>query len=92
MDGRILAMPIGSHPICQMDKITCVIENKNVYSGALPGLNQTQNLTWSTLTIADSPCDCLPDCQLQQYPAEITSGYLNRTFAFNTLTFLYVIQ
>lgn len=74
----------GTHPICQMDNILCVIENKNVYSGALPGLNASS----ATMTIADSPCNCFPDCQLQQYPAEITSGYLNRTFAFNTLKFL----
>lgn len=78
----------GTLPICQMDKIECVLNNKNVYSGALPGLNNTINQTWATLTIADSPCDCLPDCQLQQYPAEITSAFLNRTYALNTLTFL----
>lgn len=74
----------GSHPICQMDKIRCVVANKHLYSGAVPSLNGTL----TTMTIEDSPCDCLPDCQLQQYPTEITSAMMNRTYAFNTMNFL----
>lgn len=70
-----------------MNVIPCVLEQKAIFSGALPGLNTSVNLLSSDDNIK-IPCNCLPDCQLQQYPAEITSANLNRSFAFNSLTFL----
>lgn len=77
----------GTYPICQMNQIACVQKNKHIYIGALPGLNRTY-VTLSNVDITDTPCKCLPDCQLNQYPSEITSAYLNRTFAFSSSALL----
>lgn len=72
----------GTVRTCGMDKVTCVTAHKRFYNGALPGVNFT------SAVLADSPCKCLPDCELYQYPSEISSGRLNRSFAFNSLNFL----
>ncbi|KAG4071872.1 hypothetical protein HA402_006033 [Bradysia odoriphaga] len=71
----------GTLPTCGMDKVECVTEHKQFYSGALPGVNSTSALR------EDSPCKCLPDCVLYQYPSEISSGRLNRTFSYNSVNF-----
>lgn len=75
----------GTIPACDMDKVTCVANYKSFYNGALPGVNST------SATLADSPCKCLPDCELYQYPSEISSGRLNRSFSFNSISFLWVL-
>lgn len=60
----------------------CIQRNKFIYNAALPGSNL------SSATMADSSCDCLPDCELLQYLSEITTGRLNRDYSFNSMTFL----
>ena len=77
----------GLYPMCQIDKIMCVLEHRSIYNGALPGINRTVGGI-SSYDLTDSPCRCLPDCNLFQYPSEITTGFLNRTFAYNSLGFL----
>lgn len=72
----------GSMPMCQLDQMDCVQRYKSVYNAALPGTN------FSAATLADTDCDCLPDCELLQYNSEITTGRLNRDYSFNSLTFL----
>lgn len=74
----------GSIPTCGMNKVECVTKNKYFYNGALPGVNTTD------ATLEDSPCKCLPDCELYQYPSEISSGRLNRNFSYNAISFLCV--
>lgn len=71
----------GSYRICEMNEMECVRENRPIYFGALPGLNKTVVGT-AQPSIHHTPCDCLPDCQLNQYPTEITSASLNRTFSY----------
>lgn len=73
----------GTYPGCEMNQITCVMENQPKYSGALPGLNQTL----VALGRATNPCDCLPDCEFNWYASEVTSATLNRTFSFNNNAF-----
>lgn len=76
----------GTHPVCEMSQITCVVENKLVFGGALPGLNRSQaalgmerNLTYS--------CDCLPDCEFNLFASEVTTAALNRSFSFSNNAF-----
>lgn len=73
----------GSYAVCEMNQIMCVIENQCVFSGALPGLNQSEaslNLT--------NPCDCLPDCEFNFYTSESTTATLNRSFSFSDTSLL----
>lgn len=72
----------GTIPSCEMDSVECVTKYKQFYNGALPGVNSTNAV------LQDSPCKCLPDCELYQYPSEISSGRLNRDFSFNSMSFL----
>lgn len=72
----------GSMQMCQMNQMKCVQRYKSVYNAALPGTN------FSAATLADTDCDCLPDCELLQYNSEITTGRLNRDYSFNSMTFL----
>lgn len=72
----------GSIQTCGMNNITCVQSHKEIHSGALPGVNHTMAV------LSESPCHCLPDCELLQYPSEITSGGLDRRFSFNSINFL----
>lgn len=71
----------GSYPVCEMNQITCVTENQNKYSGALPGLNRSQIILEKTLNTTN-PCDCLPDCEFNLYTSESTTATLNRSFSF----------
>lgn len=72
----------GSVPMCQLDSIECVHQYKQVFTAALPSKNGTAE------TLADTDCDCLPDCELLQYNSEITTGRLNRDYSYNSMTFL----
>lgn len=76
----------GMYPICQMNQLSCILSHRGIYNGALPGLNATV-LDESKLNIKETPCKCLPDCELNQYPSEITSAYFNRSFAFSFSSF-----
>ncbi|KAJ6649940.1 Pickpocket protein 11 [Pseudolycoriella hygida] len=76
----------GTIKTCGIAAITCVVKYKALYSGALPGVNST------SATLEDSPCKCLPDCELYQYPSEISSGRLNRNFSLNSMALFKDIQ
>lgn len=52
----------GSISSCELNAIECVTKNKYFYNAALPGVNSTN------AKLEDSPCKCLPDCELYQYP------------------------
>lgn len=72
----------GSYRVCELNEMICVRENRPAYFGALPGLNKAILETPDADTnIQYTPCNCLPDCQINQYPTEITSATLNRTFS-----------
>lgn len=72
----------GTQPMCNLDRMECVQQQKGLYNAALPGTDS------ATATLADTECECLPDCELLQYQAEITMGRLNRDYSFNSMTFL----
>lgn len=73
----------GSYRVCEMNDLMCIRENRGAYFGALPGLNKT--ILGPVADIDEHhihiPCGCLPDCELNQYPTELTSATLNRTFS-----------
>ncbi|XP_055295176.1 sodium channel protein Nach-like [Sitodiplosis mosellana] len=75
----------GSYRVCDMNEMMCVRENRPAYFGALPGLNKTKVGT-AEPNILHTPCNCLPDCQLNQYPTELTSATLNRTFSHSRMS------
>lgn len=54
---------------------------------AAPSFTKTlrQNGTGTTSTLA---CNCLPDCELNEYPGEIATGILNRQFSYNSMSLL----
>lgn len=79
----------GSYRVCEMNEMMCARENRPAYFGALPGLNKTIIET-AEPNIHHTPCGCLPDCQLNQYPTEITSALLNRTYSFSQMGLLWV--
>lgn len=70
----------GSYRICNINEVMCVRKHRSEYSGALPGFKQIKMLA-SEIKHHELPCDCLPDCQLNRYPTEITSAILNRSFS-----------
>ncbi|XP_031617478.1 sodium channel protein Nach-like [Contarinia nasturtii] len=74
----------GSYRVCEMNEMECARENRPIYFGALPGLNKTIVGT-AEPSIQHTPCNCLPDCQLNQYPTEITSAHLNRSYSFSRM-------
>lgn len=77
----------GTYPVCEMKDMQCIRQNRPAYAGALPGLNKTLIEKIDT-NVNFTPCDCLPDCQLNQYPTEITSADLNLTFSITRLNLL----
>lgn len=77
----------GSYRVCEMNDMICVRKNRPAYFGALPGLNKTIIGT-ADPNIYHTPCKCLPDCQINQYPTEISSSTLNRTYSFSRMGLL----
>lgn len=67
----------GSYRICEMNEILCVKKHWSAINGALPGIEKTTKFAHE-LKIQDTPCNCRSVCDLNQYPAEITSAALNR--------------
>lgn len=77
----------GTYQVCEMKDMQCIRQHRSAYAGALPGLNKT--IIEKVDSDADfMPCDCLPDCQLNQYPSEITSADLNLTYSITKLSLL----
>lgn len=76
----------GTHSVCEMNQITCVIENRHIFSGALPGLNLSLAVKGTNINTTN-PCNCLPDCEFNLYASEATTAVLNRTFSFNNDAF-----
>lgn len=80
----------GSYRICEMNELACVRENQPIYFGALPGINKSiiGPIGKVDTNMHHAPCNCLPDCQLNEYPSEITSATLNRTFSNSRIALL----
>lgn len=70
----------GSYRVCEMNEMMCVRKNRPLYFGALPGLNKTF-VDAAAANTYYKPCGCLPECEINQYPTEMTSATLNRTFS-----------
>lgn len=71
----------GTYPGCEMSQIVCVVENKHLFSGAMPSLNS--GMKYGPI----KACDCLPDCDFNVYRTESSIGTINRTFSFNNDAF-----
>ncbi|XP_055907034.1 pickpocket protein 11-like [Eupeodes corollae] len=72
----------GSYPVCSFNEYACVINNRDILIKAIPSLENTIIRGTSRLP---SNCDCLPDCELNQYPSDITMGKLHTKFAANNI-------
>ncbi|XP_037912013.1 pickpocket protein 11-like [Hermetia illucens] len=70
----------GSFPSCGMESIFCIMENINVFTGAIPGLNET---ILRRHDFRKGRCECLPDCELNLYPTEVASADLIRPKSIN---------
>lgn len=79
----------GSYRICQMNGILCVKKHWSAFNGALPGIEKTTMFAHEP-KIQDTPCNCRPVCDLQQYPSEMTSAVLNRTVSHSRYGLQYV--
>ncbi|XP_055542870.1 sodium channel protein Nach-like [Wyeomyia smithii] len=68
----------GTVSCCQMEDMKCILENADLYQNAVPMFN------WSIMEIRDRAytlCRCLPNCASVQYPAEMSSRLLNRSYS-----------
>jgi hypothetical protein len=74
-----------------MNKIPCVKKAKYLYGGSIPPENVTTNATNSYEDKEKKEiflqCDCMPDCEINSYPAETTFGPFDRTTSINNLVF-----
>lgn len=77
----------GSMRTCELSEITCVLRHRHVFTGALPGLNRTIFLASEVNFTNTRPCNCLPDCELNQFPTEMTAATLNRTYSYSQISF-----
>lgn len=74
----------GSYRVCEMNDTMCARENRSTYFGILreqnnrTALGRIEGVDENTINFA---CDCLPDCELNQYSSELTSATLNRTLS-----------
>lgn len=75
----------GSVPSCNMDKLKCIKDHTDSFQGSLPGKNYTVTSVNDVFTY---PCNCYPNCELLQYPSEISMSRLNRDYSFNSMSFL----
>ncbi|XP_061398250.1 sodium channel protein Nach [Musca vetustissima] len=69
----------GSYPVCDVDDVLCVLKYRVVFTRALNDNNATLSAVRNT---AKFPCNCLPDCQSNNYVSEITMGRLNVRLLF----------
>ncbi|XP_054744361.1 pickpocket protein 11-like [Anastrepha obliqua] len=64
----------GSFSTCDLNEMQCVVKTRDIFSLALP----TNNKTLTVMQKTDGfPCGCLPDCEFNNYPSEITMGQLD---------------
>lgn len=77
----------GTYRLCEMTDMACIRRFRPDYFSAMPGLNRTV-FAMDRTAAAFWPCDCLPDCELNDYSAESTVAVLNRTFSTGHLSLL----
>lgn len=75
----------GSYRVCEMNDTMCAYEKRQIYFPILRENNDNHTATGHIESVDENamyyPCDCLPDCELNQYSSELTSATLNRTFS-----------
>ncbi|XP_055389441.1 pickpocket protein 11-like [Condylostylus longicornis] len=72
--------------LCQIADTPCILKHRSRYiSSALPSfiLSNKTNETKSNLN--EHPCDCLPDCQINQYSVLSYANYLDRNFSYSLM-------
>ncbi|XP_058816379.1 sodium channel protein Nach-like [Topomyia yanbarensis] len=74
----------GTFANCEPEDMECLMANKELYQSAVPTFNLSITETRDDVP---SPCRCLPSCEMVQYPVEMSSGRLNRTFSYNSAAF-----
>ncbi|XP_055600009.1 sodium channel protein Nach-like [Uranotaenia lowii] len=79
----------GSLANCEFKDFNCLVENVERFRSAIP-LNNS-----SITQLMEKPpmvCDCLPSCEMVQYPVEMMYGKINRSVTFNSLSFFKDIK
>uniref|UniRef100_A0A182T9F6 Uncharacterized protein n=1 Tax=Anopheles maculatus TaxID=74869 RepID=A0A182T9F6_9DIPT len=76
----------GSLRNCEMKDMECVVRLRHLYQTAVPALNgSVERISYRSIA---PPCGCLPGCDKVQYPSQMVTGVMNRSFSFNALSFL----
>lgn len=75
----------GSFPVCQLDKLACILAHKNYIDAAFPGTNSSIVRLYTDVA---NRCNCRPDCDSIQYPTELSLGLFTRNNSFNEKSFL----
>ncbi|XP_040167541.1 sodium channel protein Nach-like [Anopheles arabiensis] len=80
----------GSMRNCEMKDMECVVRARDRYVTAVPTRNgSVERLSYGSVV---APCGCLPGCDKVQYPSEMVTGRMNRSFSFNAISFFKDIQ
>lgn len=73
--------------MCRISAIPCVQKAVKLYNGFIDPTAFNKSTMADDVKILTRPCDCPPECEIQSYPSEITSGPFNRDFSINNLVF-----
>uniref|UniRef100_A0A182PB08 Sodium channel protein Nach n=1 Tax=Anopheles epiroticus TaxID=199890 RepID=A0A182PB08_9DIPT len=80
----------GSLRNCEMKDMECVVRARQLYLMAVPQRNgSVERLTHGGIA---PPCGCLPGCNKVQYPSEMVTGRMDRSFSYNSGSFFKDIQ
>uniref|UniRef100_A0A182WHJ6 Sodium channel protein Nach n=1 Tax=Anopheles minimus TaxID=112268 RepID=A0A182WHJ6_9DIPT len=80
----------GSLRNCEMKDMECVVRARDRYQTAVPSMNSSvERISYRSIA---PPCGCLPGCNKLQYPSQMVTGVMNRSFSFNALSFFKDIQ
>jgi amiloride-sensitive sodium channel len=83
----------GSQKKCMLDKIQCLKEKYQIFSGSVFGENNknVEKLD-ATLEYTRNKCECLPSCKNYEYSADISLGAFSRDKTFSSLNFFKDIE
>ncbi|EDW13421.2 pickpocket protein 11 [Drosophila mojavensis] len=72
----------GTIKICGVLDMNCMLQTKRFFSRALANLDTPYSIVRNT---ENFPCDCLPDCESNQYGSESTMGRLDASYSRNKM-------
>ncbi|XP_065087331.1 sodium channel protein Nach-like [Ochlerotatus camptorhynchus] len=79
----------GTYRNCEMIDMPCLLDYHELYSTAIPVMNLSVTKVMEKVPMV---CDCLPSCEMVQYPVEMSYGFLNREYSYNSLAFFKDIE